>query len=233
MTINNLEIWNKLQETPIKHTKGFKRPGGFSGTSINPTFTIKRMTEIFGPCGSGWGIEKPEYEFIHTTKGEVLIYCTATVWYKQGDDRHQVYGVGGDLAVNDTKSGLKADDEAAKKAFTDAVGNALKHIGNAADLHLGMYDDNKYVNDLKEKSNQDPAAETKKKIVSMVRGYESAKTYEELTEMVRKNADFMSTLSTEQQKFVNDKLTPIQTQLSQSPHQDVVDAVNEVNEAAE
>ena len=37
------------------------------------------------------------------------------------------------------------DDEAFKKAFTDAVMNAFKFIGVAADVHMGLFDDSKYV----------------------------------------------------------------------------------------
>ena len=47
-------------------------------------------------------------------------------------------------------SGLRTDDEAFKKAFTDAIGNAMKHLGMSADVHMGLFDDSKYVESVRE-----------------------------------------------------------------------------------
>jgi hypothetical protein len=56
-----------------------------------------------------------------------------------------VYGVGGDKVVGKNKHGLFSDDEAFKKSYTDALSNAMKQIGAAADIHMGQHDDDKYV----------------------------------------------------------------------------------------
>jgi hypothetical protein len=48
------------------------------------------------------------------------------------------------------KSGLHASDEAFKAAYTDAIGNAMKFIGVAADVYMGLFDDNKYIAEMKE-----------------------------------------------------------------------------------
>jgi hypothetical protein len=61
-----------------------------------------------------------------------------------------VFGVGGDKVVIKQQSGLRSDDEAFKKAFTDAVTNALKLIGVGADVHMGLFDDSKYVNEVRQ-----------------------------------------------------------------------------------
>ena len=37
------------------------------------------------------------------------------------------------------------DDEAPKKAMTDAMTKALSHLGVSADVFLGMFDNSKYV----------------------------------------------------------------------------------------
>lgn len=144
--MENLEIWKSLEKTDPKYTKQFKRSGGFSGTAQNPTYAIKKMTDVFGPAGIGWGIEKPEFTFVNAQEGEVLVYCTISLWYVSGGVKAYTWGVGGDTAVSKNKYGLNADDEACKKATTDAMTNAMKTIGMAADLHLGMFDDSKYVN---------------------------------------------------------------------------------------
>lgn len=155
---NNLELWDKVRRVPQEHLKGFKRAGGFSGTAIKPMWGIHTMTEQFGPCGEGWGIDRPEYT-IQTAGSEILVFCTVGVWHmKDGKPSGMVYGVGGDKVLAQFSSGLKADDEAFKKAFTDAVGNALKFLGVGADIHMGLWDGNKYVD---EKPEDKPAPKSK------------------------------------------------------------------------
>jgi hypothetical protein len=140
---DNLEIWNDLGRTDPGATKGFKRSGGFSGTAVKPMWILKRLTERFGPAGIGWGVNQPTFETVHASEGEVLVYCTVSTWH--GDRANVLWGVGGDKAVGKNKYGLNADDEAFKKAFTDAIGNAFKSIGVAADIQMGLFDDSKYV----------------------------------------------------------------------------------------
>lgn len=140
---DNLEIWNALGKTDPSATKPFKRSGGFSGTAVKPMWIIKRLTERFGPAGIGWGVNQPSFEVVHASEGEVLVYCTVSAWH--GDKANVLWGVGGDKAVGKNKYGLVTDDEAFKKAFTDAVNNAFKTIGVAADIHMGQFDDDKYV----------------------------------------------------------------------------------------
>lgn len=145
---DNTKLWDTLGKTDPAHTKGFTRGGGFKGTAIKPMWSYRRMTEEFGPCGTGWGIEAPQFQVLDGAEDEKLVFCTVTVWY--GPERSQLVGVGGDKAVGKNKYGLASDDEAFKKAFTDAVTNALKMIGVGADVHMGMFDDNKYVNTMRE-----------------------------------------------------------------------------------
>jgi hypothetical protein len=144
----NTKLWDILGRTDPKHTKPFTRGGGFKGTALKPMWSYRRMTEEFGPCGTGWGVNEPSFQVVPGIDGEMLVYCTASIWY--GDRSNVCFGVGGDKVVNKFSSGLKSDDEAFKKAFTDAVTNALKLIGVGADIHMGMFDDSKYVNAMRE-----------------------------------------------------------------------------------
>lgn len=140
----NLRIWNRLGKTDPKHTKGFSRAGGFKGTAIKPIWITQRLTELFGPCGAGWGFERPEFQLVPTAT-DTLVYCTATAWYFDEGKQHFVYGVGGDKVVAQRQSGPFCDDEAFKKAFTDALGNAFKFVGVGADVHMGLFEDSKYL----------------------------------------------------------------------------------------
>jgi hypothetical protein len=140
----NLRIWNRLGKTDPAHTKQFSRAGGFKGTAIKPIWITRRLTELFGPCGQGWGFEKPEFQLVNTPT-DTLVYCTATAWYMSEGKQHFVYGVGGDKVVAQRQSGAFCDDEAFKKAFTDALGNAFKFVGVGADVHMGLFEDSKYL----------------------------------------------------------------------------------------
>lgn len=163
MSSENTTIWDLLSRTDPAHTKSFSRSGGFKGTAIKPIWSFRRMTEEFGPCGKGWGVDQPEFQVV-TAGDEILVFCTVGVWWtneevKEGDEyarNYRVYGVGGDKVVNKFSSGLKSDDEAFKKAFTDAVTNALKLIGVGADVHMGMFEDNKYVADMRREFAEEP-----------------------------------------------------------------------------
>lgn len=146
--MSNTAIWDALGKTDPSATKGFKRGGGFSGTSVKPMWVLRRLTEEFGPAGVGWGVNKPEFTVVHATDGEVLVYCTVSTWH--GSKDNVLWGVGGDKAVAQRSGKPFADDEAFKKAFTDAVGNAFKSIGTAADIHMGLFDDDKYVSAMRE-----------------------------------------------------------------------------------
>lgn len=147
--MTNLRIWDALKRTDPKHTKPFQRSGGFRGTAIKPIYCTQRLTELFGPCGLGWGMDKPEFQVV-PAGDEIAVYCTVGLWYIDGGIRAQVYGVGGDFVVKKNKNGLQPDDEAFKKSYTDGLSNAMKQIGVGADVHMGQFEDNKYVSDLKE-----------------------------------------------------------------------------------
>ncbi len=164
MSSENTRLWDILGRTDPSQTKQFSRSGGFKGTAIKPMWSYRRMTEEFGPCGFGWGVGEPVFQVVPGSDSEMLVYCTASVWYRHEDKDCRVYGVGGDKVVNKFSSGLKSDDEAFKKAFTDAVTNALKLIGVGADVHMGMFDDNKYVNTMRDEFAEAPAEKPKRQV---------------------------------------------------------------------
>lgn len=155
---DNTALWDRLKKTDPKHTKEFKREGGFSGTAIKPMWVIQRLTEEFGPMGVGWGCEQPKFDVVNAGEA-IAVYCTVSAWH--GDQANVLWGVGGDKVAKTTKYGLQVDDEAFKKAFTDALMNAFKFIGVGADVHMGLFDDNKYVAGLRQEFAEKPAEQPK------------------------------------------------------------------------
>lgn len=53
--IDQMLFWNELDSTDPSFTK--KSTEGAKLTSINGVYQFKKMTELFGPCGIGWGWE--------------------------------------------------------------------------------------------------------------------------------------------------------------------------------
>lgn len=165
----NTKLWEILGRTDPKATKSFTRGGGFKGTAIKPMWAFHRLTEEFGPCGVGWGAYEPSFQVVPGENREVLVYCTVSGWYRWDGDVRAVYGVGGDKVVSYIKANeqynrperWESDDEAFKKAFTDALTNAFKFVGVGADVHMGLFDDSKYVNAMREEfSDEKPTANT-------------------------------------------------------------------------
>lgn len=156
--INNIDLWNAATPISKQATKAFKRSGGFSGTAINATYLFKRATEIFGPAGKGWGWEVAKEKVLVTfagTKDETHIhYVLIKFWYsledtefwEEGDSaRHYIETFGQTTLAGSNKYGPYTDEEAPKKSLTDAITKALSILGFASEIHMGLWDDNKYV----------------------------------------------------------------------------------------
>jgi hypothetical protein len=165
---DNLRIWARVEATDPNFTKDFKRGGGFSGTAINPTWLYKRATELFGPIGKGWGWEIVEERQVPNAAGDVVMWFSkARIWYVLDGQRYVTPEQwGGTEMIGKNKFGPFFDEEAPKKTVTDAVGKCLVMLGFASDVHMGLYDDNKYVNDRREIAAGEAALREKKQIES-------------------------------------------------------------------
>lgn len=148
---DNLSVWEKFEKTDPKYTKPFDN-GKFKGTAINPTYQIRKMTEQFGQIGIGWGYAVKDTHIVPIPTGEITIYVTVSVWIKGMTSNFE--GVGGDFIYRKFKSSDKVNDEAMKSATTDALMNAFKFLGMSADVYMGRYDDNKYVESLKDEQSK-------------------------------------------------------------------------------
>ena len=146
--MSNLRIWDAVEMTDPKYTKAVSFGRKF--TSIDAMYQVKRATEQFGPIGDGWGF-KSHLEFVMTSDGErseTMAVVSLTIWYKDPKQAElmeygPVYGMNPVYAP--TKAGPKMDEDAPKKALTDALTKALSYLGFSADVFLGKFDDNKYV----------------------------------------------------------------------------------------
>lgn len=159
-----LDMWNRLEPTDPKYTKQFDK-GGFKGTATNATYILKRLTEEFGPCGAGWRFVLDDEQVIeghtlkngdkaklHIVRGH-LDYRTAIITFNGGDAGGWLSTspqFGQTMLVGENRHGSFTDEEAPKKSITDCISKCAVLLGIAADVHLGLFDDNKYVNQRKQ-----------------------------------------------------------------------------------
>lgn len=148
---DNLRVWNKVKTPPKEYLKTI-RGGRLSGkTDINPQWRWLALTEVFGPIGDGWAFEVTDRQTVQGPDGEVACFVRVNLSYRMPDGvtwADGVYGEGGAMLVAKEKDGLRLDDEAWKKATTDALGNAAKYLGVAADIFAGLWDGSKYTGSL-------------------------------------------------------------------------------------
>ena len=132
----NLAVYESLRAVPKEATKSFKGKGGFSGTDINPMWRIKRMTEIFGPCGIGWYYEVVNRELITSSDNTTMCaFISINLYVKSnGEWSKPIYGEGGNTFCEKRQMGVFTTDEVYKMALTDAFSNATKQLGLGADI---------------------------------------------------------------------------------------------------
>ena len=131
---DNKRYWDQLKKTDPKYTKRINK--GFGEiTTIDPQWQIGKMTEVFGPVGIGWAYN------VKYTYTDQLVFAEVSVWT---GNNQEFYGPVCSVQKLWRKTGA-LDDEAPKKAMTDAMTKALSHLGVSADVFLGMFDNSKYV----------------------------------------------------------------------------------------
>ena len=149
--MTKMRIWESLCRTNPKFTKTAPSSYGKRITTIDPMYQIQCMTEVFGPVGQGW---KYTVEYKHVPNegywgliyAEVCIhYCIHGEWFQYGP----VCSV-----QNLCKKNGTLDDEAPKKAMTDAMTKAFSHLGMSADVFMGKFDDSKYVEQIRQEFSQ-------------------------------------------------------------------------------
>lgn len=146
---NNLRYYNNCKEVPEEAKKTIQggRLAGF--TDINPMWRIKKLTELFGPCGVGWKAPIVSRWIDDGAFGEKVVNVMIELSYKDtitGQWSDPIIGLGGDLLVKTERGKLVTNDDAYKMAYTDALSVACKLLGVAADVYYEK-DKTKYTNE--------------------------------------------------------------------------------------
>lgn len=139
---DNLKIWESHADIDPKFTKPITGKA-YKGTSPNPQYVVRCLTELFGPVGIGFGWNVIAEDF--TKLGdETLHWCRISFWHTDRANTFESYGQ--TKAAYPTSSGkFMVDEDAPKKSLTDAIIKAASHIGIGANIFLGRWDDQKYV----------------------------------------------------------------------------------------
>jgi len=143
----NLDLWKAVQTTDLAFTK--PSTSGRSITTIDPQYQLREATNQFGPFGIGWGIKPDTVKISYKTLGtnELLMYDAVMFYNYEGEEGLLNISSVQKIAYI-TKNGqgyLKIDDDAQRKAETNAVSKGLSRIGFNADIFLGMFEDQDYI----------------------------------------------------------------------------------------
>ena len=132
----NMELYNKFGTTPKEAQKKILA-GRLKGmTDISPMFRIKSLTETFGPVGFGWYYEITNKWLEQGADGVICAFVDINLYVKyNGEWSKPIQGTGGSTFVAKESKGLYTDDEAYKKALTDAISISCKALGMCADIY--------------------------------------------------------------------------------------------------
>ena len=141
----NLSIYERVRNVPEEAKKAIEAGRLKGKNDINPMWRIKKLTEVFGPAGFGWYTEIVRTWTEASESGEMAVFVDIYLFVKKdGEWSKPIYGNGGNrLIANEKKyeNGQQVyipylDDDAYKKAYTDAISVAAKALGIGADVYF-------------------------------------------------------------------------------------------------
>lgn len=143
---DNMKLWKSHEDIDPKFTKAITGKA-YRGTSPNPQYVIRCLTELFGPVGIGFGWRVIAEDFTKLGE-ETLHWCRIEFWHTDRANIYESYGQ--TKAAYPTSSGkFMVDEDAPKKSLTDAIIKAASHVGIGANIFLGRWDDQKYVDNVR------------------------------------------------------------------------------------
>ena len=140
---DNMSLWDSVCVTDPQHTKRVNQRGGF--TAIGAQSQIMEATKVFGPFGKGFGVSDEKFTPFPFSEG--LGLYQARLWYVLNGETNVIHQFPIHSSIKYSVNG-RVDDDFAKKVATDALTKGLSKLGFNADVFLGKFDDNKYVNQL-------------------------------------------------------------------------------------
>ena len=203
---DNLRFWTPFEDIDPAFTKPITgKP--YKGTSPNPHYVIKCLTEMFGPVGEGfgWSVQQEGFQPIGD---ELLHWCRIRFWHGDGKG-FDAYGQ--TKAVMKAKNGFMTDEDAPKKSMTDAITKAAAQIGVGANIFLGRWDDSSYVSSVTSRYAEEKASGEFARISGKIN---DAKTADELTALWVSEKAALSNLSEDDFESIKAKFSAAKAALA-------------------
>lgn len=156
MSGGNLELWERVAKTDPSFTKPVRYGRKF--TAIDPQYQLREATRMWGPYGSTWGLRRLQWDAFEIPGHHETV--------DDGQGNKKVVEVDAQLELSldaeffvDSSSfkcvfpiavsmKFKVGDDCKTKLLTHARSKALSYLGFNADVYLGQFDDNKYVQEV-------------------------------------------------------------------------------------
>lgn len=144
-----IALYNSVRSVPAEAQKKIEAGRQKGKTSINPMWRIQTLTKKFGPAGVGWYTETKE-RWTEEHGNEKVMFIKIHLYIKTDENwSAPIEGFGGSMIVTTERNGIFVDDDAAKKAYTDAISQACRSLGIGADVYWET-DVDKYIAEKKE-----------------------------------------------------------------------------------
>lgn len=154
MANENMKFWESVKKTDPNRVKPITGKQ-YKGNSPQPYYLVERMTESFGMCGIGWGLNIINERMERLTDTDVLHVAVVELWYVHESKKGSITQIGQTKACYKTSTGsMLVDEDAPKKSVTDAMTKCMSYLGFAGDIFSGQWDDSKYVQELSNEFNK-------------------------------------------------------------------------------
>lgn len=175
MSDKNLSIWSQVEKTDLSYAKKVNQRGGY--TAISPQYQLRQATKVFGSYGKGFGLSESDFDMSLFESLGVVMH-KAKFFYVTGGERVEFpisNAIQATTGVGDKK---RVDVDFAKKVETNTVSKALSKLGFNADVFMGMFEDNQYMQELNNELAIQKAEDKEQEAVKQAREYDEWKLKE-------------------------------------------------------
>ena len=175
MSKENLGVWSQVEKTDLSYVKKVNQRGGY--TAISPQYQLKQATKIFGSYGKGFGLSESDFDMSLFDSLGVVMH-KAKFFYILDGDRVEFPISNAIQATTGAGDKKRVDIDFAKKVETNTTSKALSKLGFNADVFMGMFEDNQYINELSNELNMQKAEDKEQEAVKQAREYDDWKIKE-------------------------------------------------------
>ena len=192
---NNLELWDKVEKTDTDYVKKVSI-GKRAYSAIDPMYQLKNATAQFGRYGATWGLKNLEWDSI--TIGDTILATLSGVFFTPEGEVDTANSI--KMSYKTNSGYITVDEDYRKKLMTNTLSKELSRLGFNADVFLGKFDDERYVQSLKDEKEQTTKEAAVKRVseevgkitdVLALRDYynENKHLGQEVTELITKRSE--------------------------------------------